>query len=107
MPLEFRTHPESGSSTSIGGVGSLAAWGASGIPVDVAAQTMHELQDRYGDPLEGKSLERAARAWAKSRNLAVVDVQDRPPLTRQSQTTGEPDGVADPDAEKQEEAESE
>jgi hypothetical protein len=66
---------------------------------------MHELQDKWGEPLEGKALEKRARAWAESRGLVVVDAKDRPSLTRQSAKTGEPDGDADPDAEKEEEAE--
>lgn len=105
MPLEFRTNKDSAYPTVIVGVGRLAAWGASGIPVDVAAQSMHELQDESGDPLEGKALEKAARAWAEARGLVVFAPRGRPPLTRESATTGEPDGDAEPDAENQEEAE--
>lgn len=107
MPLEFRTKQTSAHPTVIVGVGRLAAWGAGGIPVDVAAEAMHEFKNQWDEPLEGKQLEKAARKWAATRNLVVVSTKDRPPLTRQSATTGEPEGDADPNAENQEEVESE
>lgn len=107
MPLEFRTRPDSAHPTVIVGVGRLAAWGAGGIRVDVAAKTMHEFQNQWDEPFEGKELEKVARKWAASRDLVVVSTKDRPPLTRQSATTGEPEGDADPNAENQEEVESE
>lgn len=96
MPLEIRTRENSAYPTVIPGVGYLEAWGGSGVQLDTAAQTMHELQDKFGDPLDGKQLENAARTWARKRGLSVFDVKTRPPLQRQSARTGEPDGEADP-----------
>jgi hypothetical protein len=42
------------------------------VPLDRAAEVLHELQDDKGKPLTGKALDDAAKAFADARGLKVV-----------------------------------
>jgi hypothetical protein len=69
MGLIFKTKTDAGYDTEIGGVGTLGAFGKGGIPVERAAETMVELQDKKGKPLTGDALEKAAEAFAEARGI--------------------------------------
>src|SRR4051812_27960276 len=73
-PLIFTTDPSSPYPVEIANVGNLAGNARGGIPVDEAAVTLRELQED-GEPLSGKKLEDAARAFADDRDLRVKQVK--------------------------------
>lgn len=77
----FKTPRNSPMDMAIVGIGYCPPYGNGGVNVESAAKVMPELQDVNGEPLVGKALERAARAWAKERGL-VVEIDKEKPLSR-------------------------
>lgn len=84
MPPVIRTR-KGGAETWIPGVGQAAADGKGGIPVELAALEVTELQDGKGKPLTGQKLKDAAKAFAEDRDLEVVDLQQET-IDRQADT---------------------
>jgi hypothetical protein len=73
MPLSFVS--ESGR-TEIVGLGVIGDGGRAGIPISEAANSLSELQSAEQEPLHGKELEQAARAFAEARGFKVENVKE-------------------------------
>lgn len=84
MPYVLKTEKGSGRRHVVVGVGVVGEHGKGGIPIERAAERMPELQEKNPDgslvtprkPLRGEKLLAAARAWAKTRDLILVDLSE-------------------------------
>lgn len=86
MPAVFKS-AKGDPATEIVGVGVVPANGKGGVPVEQAAVTMAELQDKKGKPLSGEALTKAARKFADARGFRVEQVKD---VDRLRQEAGAP-----------------
>lgn len=77
MPKVFKTPTDSADQVEVVGVGVAGSYGRGGVPIEEAAEKMHELQSAGGVPLTGKALEEAAEAFAEERGLEVVNVKPK------------------------------
>jgi hypothetical protein len=75
MPPVFRTQKDQAAVT-IADVGVVPANGVGGITLERAAESLRELQNDDGQPLDGAALNSAAKAFAKERGLDVADISD-------------------------------
>ncbi len=74
--LVFKTPEDYPYDHEIVGVGVAHSRGRGGVTLERGAEKMPELQDALGEPLTGKKLEDAGKAFAEERGLEVVKVSD-------------------------------